>query len=84
MDNREIVYAVMIHDRHSDPECVLFADPERAIAHARKLAHEYAGRPEFVEEDLNPAMRADGWLYHANYSSEDDSVWVVGRPIERA
>lgn len=72
-----MIFIAMIRDRHSDPEPYPFTTPEAAIAFARKTAHEYALEPSDVEE-----LETDGWLYHATYSPEGDSVWVVDKTLD--
>lgn len=71
------VYVAMICDRHADPEPYVFSTPEAAIEYARSEAHEYAHSAEDVEESA-----IDGWLYHATYSGEGDSVWVVEKELD--
>ena len=72
------IYVAMVKDRHCDPEPYVFTTPEAAIEYARSEAHEYARTPEDVEEET-----IDGWLYYARYSCEGDSVWVVGKVLDR-
>lgn len=69
-----MTYVVMIADRHTDPEPVLFAEQDAAIDYARQVAHDRLANGEVEEEDV------PGWLYCASWSSEGDSVWVVERP----
>jgi len=73
---RAAVYVVMIQDRHADPEPYVFSTAEAAIAYARQHALEYASSPDDVEEEP-----VDGWLYHARYSGESDSVWVIEKEL---
>ncbi len=69
------LYIAMIADRHSDPEPYPFTTPEAAIAFARREAEQLTNT-EVVEEPVA------GWLYHATYSGEGDSVWVVERELD--
>lgn len=71
------IYVAMIADRHSDTEPYPFSTPEAAIDYARRTAAEYAHRPEDIDE-----IETDGWLYHATYSGESDSVWVVEKELD--
>ena len=71
------VYVAMIADRHSDVEPGVFSTPEAAIDYARRTAHEFASEPGDVEESDVP-----GWLYHADFSPEGDSVWVVETTVD--
>jgi hypothetical protein len=73
------LYVAMIADRHADPEPYLFETPEEAIAYARLCAQRYATRPEDFQESP-----VDGWLYHATYSVESDSVWVLAKTVGEA
>ncbi len=76
------VYVVVHEDRHTDVGVTVFAAADAAIAYARDQARECARDPEDIEEELNGAMRADGWLYYCRYSSESDSIRVVERSIQ--
>lgn len=71
------VYVAMVNDRHIDSEPYVFTTAEAAIAYARAAAHENAHARADVEEQA-----VDGWLYYANYSPEDDSVWVVEKEVD--
>jgi hypothetical protein len=73
------VYVAMICDRHSNPEPYLLSDAQAAIDFARDQANSLAYDPLVVEEEP-----IGGWLYHATYSGEGDSVWVIEREIEMA
>ena len=70
------VYVVMINDRHSDPGAEVFTRPGDAIAYAKKAAKEYGRHPDDYEETEIP-----GWLFHATYSVEGDSVWVLEKTL---
>jgi len=74
----ETIYITMINDRHAEPEAYPFTTAECAITYAKRHAAEHAHDPGDIRERPIP-----GWLYHAWYSSEDDSVWVVEKPITR-
>lgn len=75
------LYVAMICDRHTDPEPYVFTTKEAAIAYARAealgLVHE--DHPEDFDESEMP----EGWLYHATYSGEGDSVWVIEKKLDR-
>lgn len=70
------VYIVIVDDRHVDLEPTPFADPDAAVEYARETARSYALRPEDFEEES-----VKGRLYHATYSVEGDSVWVVEKEM---
>lgn len=72
------VYVAMICDRHTDPEPYVFTTAEAAIDYARSCAVACAREPEDVEESA-----IDGWLYHATYSEEGDSVWVIAKTLDQ-
>lgn len=65
------VYVAMVNDRHTDPEPHVFTTAQAAIDYARATAHQNARPGLPVEYDI------DAWLYHASYSTEGDSVWVL-------
>ncbi len=71
------LYVVMVNDRHTDPEPNVFSDPSAAVEYARATAKASARRDEDFEE--TPVA---GWLYHATYSVEGDSVWVVEKELD--
>jgi hypothetical protein len=71
------VYVAMIADRHTDTEPYVFSTAEAAIEYARQCAQAYARDPEEIEEE-----QIEGWLYHATYSAEGDSVWVLAKEID--
>lgn len=73
------VYVAMIDDRHSDPEPHVFTTAALAIGYARFQAVELAGD----ELDVHETTPADDWLYHATYSGEGDSVWVVAVELDK-
>ncbi len=75
------VYAVMVFERHSDPDVELFAQEADAVARARELVQEYLRYPEDLDEELTEPMRRGGWLYYGSWSPEGDHVVVVEREI---
>ncbi len=70
------VYVAMINDRHAEPEPVVFSTPEAAIDYARTWARNHDHHGDFEESEVR------GWLYHATYSVESDSVWVLERQVD--
>jgi hypothetical protein len=66
-------------DRHIDPVIRVFDTPDAAIAFAKKFAQEEARGPESIEEEP-----VQGWLYHVNYSSEGDHVYVTETTLNDA
>lgn len=70
------LYVVMINDRHCDPEAHVFATADTAIAAARQVALNNAHSPSRIEE-----YETEGWLWHASYSVEGDSVWVIEKTL---
>ena len=73
-----IVYVARVNDRHADPEPYVFTTPDAAIGFARSAALAYAHEAAYVEEGPPP----EGWLYHATYSVEGDSVWVLAKALD--
>lgn len=70
------VYVMMVDDRHSDPEPTVYASSFEAINDAASWARDHASDPDDIDESP-----IGGWLYHATYSSESDSVWVLEKPV---
>lgn len=79
MDN--LIYVVMIEDRHVDVEVELFISKERAIERAREIFNEEDRYSDGKDEKLSPSMIEDGWVYFAIYSCESDSVRVMERKL---
>lgn len=78
----EPIYLVILEDRHIDVEVTPFRDRDAAIARAREIAAEESRSDSSYEiSELTPDMLDDGWLFHAVYSVEDDSVRVVQRDL---
>lgn len=75
------VYVAMIDDRHVDPEAYVFTTEALAVGFARNEAFELARANTDVDE--SPVSPVSGWLYHATYSVEGDSVWVVARELDK-
>ena len=71
------IYNVIIDDRHCDTTPKPFISKDAAIDYARSKANEYCSYPEDFEES-----EIDGWLYHATYSCEGDSVWVTEHDVD--
>lgn len=71
------IYLVFDNDRHVDTYAIPFKDKDKAIAKAKEIAKESCRDEEDFEEREVP-----GWLYHAEYSCEGDSVWVVESELE--
>ena len=74
------IYAVLIQDRHCDPEVVLFNDPVDALEFAEEeLVKGSCNRPEEITYyNINLAA---GDLLHATYSGEGDSVTVTKQQV---
>lgn len=70
-------YAVLINDRHADPDIELFVGPGRAIKHARMWAQEHATEPSDYEE-----VKVEGWVFFARYSPEGDWVRVTKHTVQ--
>ena len=78
MDN--LIYVVMIEDRHTDVDVELFVSEEGAIKRARGIFNEYKNEEDEDEDigeiELDSDAIEDGWIYSAIYSCEGDSVSV--------
>lgn len=81
MDN--LIYVVMIEDRHVDVEVELFVNKERAIERAKEIFNEEDRYSNGKEEKLSPTMVEDGWVYFAIYSCESDSIRVLERKLNK-
>lgn len=65
------VYAVLLQDRHSDPEVSVYADKQTAIDDARMMAKKYDRHSDYKERQIAR------WVFHAEYSCEGDCVTVM-------
>lgn len=68
------IYLTIIEDRHTDVEVYPFSSKEKAVEYAKEYL-------ETCGNDVRESV-VDGWLYHAQYSPEGDSVWVVARELD--
>lgn len=71
------IYIAIVDDRHTDTEVYPFTTAEAAIAHARRQVEQNARSADDIEE-----QEIEGWLYHATYSGESDSAWVVAKELD--
>lgn len=72
------VYVVVWVDRHTDIEVEPFDQEAAAIEWVKAEARD---DDIVLNEELTAAMREDGWVYHATYSTEDDYLFVVKREV---
>lgn len=72
MSKQDIVYVIIIEDRHSDVEVEVWSDRGLAIDRARELAKKYCRHEEDYEE-----QEIDGWEFMAVYSCESDCCRVI-------
>lgn len=72
------VFVVMVCDRHTDPDPVVFAERRDAVAWARSYVEESDGQ----HRRLTAQQREGGWLYHGEWSTEgEDYVYVMMREV---
>lgn len=72
------IYIVIIEDRHAESTVHPFADKDKAVSEARRVAKKYCRHPEDYEE--HDYM---GWLFYATYSCESDSVRVLAATMDK-
>ncbi len=71
------IWITLIEDRHANVEALPFSSEEAAFAKARDSV------PDDAEEDeLNDAMRKDGWVLYLPYGPEGDCVRVIRRTLD--
>lgn len=75
------LFVAVVKDRHTDLEVEVFTDQGKAIAWAEKQAKDNS-QDGTIELDLNPMMVREGYVYHATYSPEGDSVWVQKKTLD--
>jgi hypothetical protein len=71
------VYAILIEDRHTDPDVEVWLDKDAAIARAREAAIEIVAHPDALEE-----AEEEGYILRIEYQLESDSVTVLERKIQ--
>jgi len=72
------IFVLVQLDRHTDPIIRLRTNRAQCIDEAKKLAQEHCRDPEdFVENNPNEKV----FLYHAIYSCEGDSVYVIEKVV---
>lgn len=78
----QIIYNVLISDRHCEPEIFNFNDKDDAILFARAKAKKYCYCPEldYVEKDYE--ADTSNWILLITYSSEGDYVRVTKGEIK--
>jgi|6_EtaG_2_1085325.scaffolds.fasta_scaffold89322_3 hypothetical protein len=70
------MYVLIIKDRHTDIDIKLFNDVDKAVSVAKEIA---LGRDTYEDyEEYN----IEGWVFHATYSGEGDSVTVREFSVE--
>ena len=75
----DIIYIVIVEDRHIDVEAYPFTDKEKAISEAKRIAKENNNSIEDYEE--HDYGRDFGELFFANYSCEGDCVRVITKKL---
>jgi hypothetical protein len=70
------VYIVIVEDRHSELDIIVFSTREAADAAIDSLLDDYLPIDAF-QEPLNDAMLSDGWLRYVVYSSEGDNIRLL-------
>jgi len=76
------VFIVIIEDRHFDTQVLIFSGEVAAVEHAKAVVEECGLYPEDISEELTDLMTESGWLYHATYSCESDSVRVERKTVD--
>ena len=70
------IYVAICCDRHDDVDVEVFRMPGDAIEYAKG----FAGR-DISEQEITSSMKDCGWIYLANYGTEDDHVRVEERKL---
>ena len=71
------IWIVLIEDRHSDVDARPFSSEEQAAEYARSQVDDTD-----LPDELNDAMRKDGWVLYIPYGAEGDCVRVVKRTMD--
>lgn len=71
------VWIVLVEDRHSDVDARPFSSEGRAAEYARSQVDDTD-----LPDELNDAMRRDGWVLYIPYGTEGDHVRVVKRTMD--
>lgn len=81
------LYLVLVDDRHDDVTAHAFSKPEVAVYFARQHYEDNVPDDLGVEELRESGIGVepvDGFLFHAVYSTEGDSVWVAPVVLDAA
>lgn len=71
------IYAVLIEDRHANPEIEVFENKVEAVDRAKGLASQYCSHIDDLKE-----CNIEGWIYYVEYSCESDSVRVTEHELQ--
>lgn len=75
------VFVLVWFDKHIDHEVEVHANRDSAIAAAREVVNEWHHPgciQEQLDDDLEPAQRKAGWIYHCTYDIEECAyIYVV-------
>jgi hypothetical protein len=81
-EQSKTVYPVLWNDRHADPDVYVFAHADDAVRWAKAKVREL--EPSELDEELNAAMVAAGWLYYGRYSLEGDYIRVTSAEVKES
>jgi hypothetical protein len=70
-----VTYALLVHDRHSDPGVHVFTDATAAVEAAYAFVSAFAHSPRDID-----AQQHEGYVVWIDYSPEDDYVAVIECP----
>lgn len=65
------LYVANCIDRHAEPVIRVYSTKEAAIDYCKRFVEQNASYSEYIQES-----GVDGWLYHCEYSTEHDYVYV--------
>lgn len=82
MSEGDTIYLLIVDDRHYDTEATPYLSADNAIAAGQQLIRDEAQRfGEEPDEELNDAMRRDGWVYYGKSFDDGPKAWVVQRQV---
>lgn len=77
IDMAEIIFIVVVEDRHIDVEVTPFASLRAANSYLDEIVSDYCRDENDIEEvELTHNMKQAGWVRSVRYSCEGDSVRI--------
>lgn len=88
MNKGAMMYAVIVEDRHTDVEVLLFSRQDDAVTYAQSVIDANSESALCVDSEdtslTDAELRNAGWLFYGCYSTEGDCVRVQPIIVDEA